>query len=99
MLKFCRVIQWYAAATLSLSFDFRHVEEAGGAAHEYAAGKCELGYALQAALVEGAGAVGDARATLEHGGEEGVVLQALEFLVGAEVPETGEFIAGKGLRG
>ena len=67
------------------AFDFGHVQEACSAADEHATGECELGDALQAAFVQRARAVGDAFAALQHASEDGVVLQALELLVGAEV--------------
>ena len=66
------------------AFDFGDVQEAGGVADEGAAGEGALGDGLEAAFVEGAGAVGEAFATVEDGRVERVVFHFLEFAVGGE---------------
>mmetsp|Transcript_46268 Transcript_46268/g.144739 ORF Transcript_46268/g.144739 Transcript_46268/m.144739 type:complete len:512 (-) Transcript_46268:298-1833(-) len=67
------------------ALDLDGVERAGAAAGEGAAREGELGQRVQAALVEHARAVGDAGAALDVLGHVGVVLPALELLVGVEV--------------
>lgn len=66
------------------AFDLGHVQEAGGVADEGAAGEGAFGDGLEAAFVEGAGAVGDAFAAFEHGGVERVMFHLLELAVGGE---------------
>lgn len=67
------------------ALDFGDVKEARSVADEGASGECTAGDRLEAAFVEGAGAVGDATAAFEDVGEERVVFHALEFAVGGEV--------------
>src|SRR6185437_3759064 len=62
------------------ALDLGDVEEAGGAADDRAAGKIELRDRLQAALVEGARAIGDAPAALEERADRRMRLEALKFL-------------------
>ena len=65
--------------------DLGHVQEAGGAADQRAAGEREPRHRLQAALVERARAVRQARAAAQQRADARVRLPALELLVGVEV--------------
>ncbi len=67
------------------ALDARHVDEAGRAAEQRAAGEHQLRDRLPAALGDGARAIGDALAALEGRRDAGMRLEALEFLVGREV--------------
>ena len=67
------------------ALDLRHVEEAGLAADEGAAGEDQLRHRLQPALVQGAGAIGDALAAFQHRLDGRMQLEALELHVGEEV--------------
>src|SRR5690606_9200884 len=62
------------------ALDARQVHEAGRAADQRAAGEGQLRNRLQAALVDGTGAVGNALAALEEGPDVGMRLEALEFV-------------------
>src|SRR5690606_20855947 len=67
------------------TLDARHVDETGRAADQRAAGEDQLRYGLPAALGNGAGAIGDARAALEGRRDRRMGLEALELLEGREV--------------
>ena len=62
------------------ALDLGAIEEPGIAADEHAAGKAELRQRLQAALVHGARAIGDALAALEIRSDLRVLFPALKFL-------------------
>ncbi len=62
-----------------------HVDEARRAANERARPGEQLRHRLEAALGDGARAIGDAAAALEHGSDQRMVLEALELAIGIEV--------------
>ena len=62
------------------ALDARHVDEAGRAAEQRAAGEHQLRHRLPAAFGDRARAVGDALAALEHVADGGMRLEALELL-------------------
>src|SRR5439155_5707863 len=62
------------------ALDLRHVQEAGGVADQRAAGEIEARDRLEAALVQGARAIGDAPPALESGADRRMRLEALELL-------------------
>src|SRR5262249_52130887 len=66
------------------ALDARSVEESRVVADQAAAGKNEAGQGLQAARVDGAGAVAEALAAFQEMPDRGVRLIALEFLVRIE---------------
>src|SRR3546814_15338680 len=66
-------------------FRSRDVEEAGRAADQRAAGKHQLRQRLQPALVQRAGAVGDALAAFQHRADRRVRLEALHLVERGEV--------------
>ena len=63
-----------------VAFDLGHIEEAGGAADQRAAGEVEPRDRLKAALVERPRAIGDAPAVLEERADRRMRLEALKFL-------------------
>mmetsp|Transcript_25610 Transcript_25610/g.65926 ORF Transcript_25610/g.65926 Transcript_25610/m.65926 type:complete len:389 (-) Transcript_25610:905-2071(-) len=67
------------------ALDLGHVDKAGRAADQRAAGEAQFGDGLVAALVDGAGSIGQAGAALEELSDGGVRLVALELLVGGQV--------------
>ncbi len=62
------------------AFDLGHVQEPGATADQGATGKDQAGDGLQAALVQGAGTIGDTFAALEMLGDVGMRLITLEFV-------------------
>src|SRR5262249_16546634 len=62
------------------ALDARHVDEAGRAADQRAAGERELRHRLPAALGDGARPIGDTLAALEGWADQRVLLETLEFL-------------------
>ena len=69
----------------SVHLDLWDVQEAGRAADEGAPWEAQLGDGLQAPLVQGPGPILQHRAALQQCPDLGVLLPALELLVGAQV--------------
>ena len=66
------------------ALDLGHIEETGGVADQRAAGEIEPRDRLETALVERAGAIGDAPSAFEIGADRRVRLEPLEFLERAQ---------------
>src|SRR3954463_14334854 len=62
------------------ALDLRHVQKAGGVADQRAAGKIEARDRLEAALVQGARAIGDTPPALESGADRRMRFEALKLL-------------------
>ena len=67
------------------ALDPRNVDEPRGAADQKPAGEGELGQGLKPAFRQGARAVGDPLAVLQHGANRRVELKALHFLIRREI--------------